>query len=845
MTERAPDAGGTRARRVRALFDAAEAVPPDGRAAYVRAAAADDPALAEEVLALLALATDGNALGTPWSVTAGAGHDAESPDAADRIDPRVGRQIGPWRLLRLVGSGGMGVVYDAERDDAQFRMRVALKLLHRGAESALAVRRFRYERQILASLQHPNIAALLDGGMTEEGQPYLVMEYVDGVPITEAARNRALDVRARVRLMLGVCAAVSHAHARLVVHRDLKPGNILVDADGIVRLLDFGIARLLREADDLDALPPTEGHLRALTPDYASPEQFLGAPPQLSSDVYALGVVLYELLAERRPYTVAGKPWAEQLELVTRQMPSAPSQVAPPARRRAIGGDLDAIVARALAKDPQDRYPTVDQLAADLKAWLDGRPVRARTSTAIERLRKLVRRRPLETAATVITSVALVAAALWSAHAARVARQEQQRTAAVNRFLQELLATADPDIGGPALTMQAALDAAARRLAAEPVGDDLAGELHYTLATAYYGLGAWATADSQAARALETRTRALGPDDPRTAEVLALQGTIAEALGDATRGERLLAQAVDRLQRAVPRDERRLADALGNHARLVDGLGQLERSERLLAQELALRRGSRDSLVRAGIALTLSGLAIARTYQGRLAEAESLQRLALEDEAPRGRDRPRYAEFERGLADILEERGQYAAADSLMRHALPLLARQLGPTHTTYLRAAANVARLRVRMGEYRAALEVAAPVVAAIGTVLPEGDPTAASVLQFVGAAHDSLGQFAEGEAALRRAWALRAKAMPPGHWAVASAQAIVGAHLLQVRRFGDAERLLRDGYDGVAQGLGASAPQSLAIARRLVLLYEAMGRRDEVARWLARTTADSTGAR
>jgi hypothetical protein len=242
---------------------------------------------------------------------------------------------------------------------------------------------------------------------------------------------------------------------------------------------------------------------------------------------------------------------------------------------------------------------------------------------------------------------------------------------------------------------------------------------------------------------------------------------------------------------------------------------------------------------------TLAGLAIVRTYQGRLAEAESLQLLALADEATRGRDRPRFAEIERGLADILEARQQYGAADSLMRHALPVLARQLGPTHTTYLRALANVARLRVRLGNYSAALEAAAPVVQAIGGVLPEGDPTAASVLQFVGAAHDSLRQFAEGEAALRRAWALRAKAMPAGHWAIASAQATVGAHLLLVKRYGEAEPLLRDGYAGVAASQGASAPYSIAIARRLELLNDAVGRRAEAARWRARTIVDSASAR
>jgi serine/threonine-protein kinase len=829
--------------RVRALFEAAEALPPGAREPWLRANAGDDVRAVDEVLALLALSTDGNMLGTPWSTSIGAA--AQEPAERDVEDARLGTMVGSYRLVRRIGRGGMGVVYEAERDDAQFRLRVALKLLPQGAESALAVRRFRYERQILASLRHPNIATLLDGGLTSDGQPYIVMEYVDGRPITEAARAKALDVRARVRLMLGVCAAVAHAHARLVVHRDLKPGNILVDDKGTVRLLDFGIARLLRDADDLDALPETEGHLRALTPDYASPEQFEGAPPQLRSDLYALGVVLYELLAGQRPYTLAGKSWEEQRALVMQRVPLPPSRLVAPELRRTIAGDLDAIVARALAKAADDRYATVEEFAADLTAWLEGRPVRARRIGTVERARKLVRRRPLEAAAIAVAALALVVAAGWSARAAHLARREQQRTAAVNAFLQSMLTSADPDIGGRSLTVHEALGVAARRLTNESVADDLAGDLHFSLATAYYGLGEWAAADTHASAALARRRRVLPATDPRVSEVLALQGVIAEALGDTPRGERLLADAVSALRRARPRDEQRLADALGNHARLVDGVGELERAERLIQEEIAIRRASTDSAVRAGLALTLSNLAVSRTYRGQLAEAESLQRLAVADEAPRGRERPRYAEFERGLADILENRGRYAEADSLMRHALPLLAQQLGPSHTTYLRAVAGQARLRVRMGDYRGALDVASPVVRAIGAALPEGDPTAASVLQFVAAAHDSLGEYAAGEQAARRAWALRRQAMPAGHWAVASAQSIVGAHLLLVKRYREAEPLLREGYDGVAKVHGADAPYSIAIARRLVLLYEALGRPADAARWrdLARAERADTG--
>lgn len=815
--------------RVRAIFEGAEALPEHERESWVRSEAGLDTRLAEEVLRLLSLATDGDRVSPSWI---GLGHLPGDGDDRSDVLPN-GSRIGPYSTVRLIGRGGMGVVYEAERDDDQFRMSVALKLLPRGAVSSLAIRRFRYERQLLASLRHPNIASMLDGGITDDGQPYIAMELVKGQPITDAVQVNSLGLRERVSLMIDVCAAVGHAHSKLIVHRDLKPGNILVDGERRVRLLDFGIARLLREADDLDLLPATEGNVRAFTRDYASPEQFTGEPPQLGSDIYSLGVVMYELFAGRRPYSLSGLQWEQQLSLVTRQSIPCPSEVADPTERRLIRGDLDAIVLHAMAQRPEDRYQSVELLSADLSAWLSGLPISVRKPGTAERLLRTVRRRPVESTALALTIFSLMASAVWSSHTAAIAHREQQRTESVNSFLQSILISADPDVGGRSLKLVEALQLAERRLASDPPSADLAGDLHFSLASAYYGLGEWVAADSHATRALQLRREALPSSDPRIAEVIALQGVVAEARGDVVLGERLLSQAVVELRRSRPRDERRLADALGNHARLVDGLGQVERSEALVAEEIAMRRASRDSAVRAGIGLTLSNLAVLRTYQGRLAEAESLQRLAIEEEAVRGRDRPRFAEFERGLADILEERGQYGAADSLMRHSLPLLERHLGTRHTTYLRAAANTARLRVRTGNYREALAVAQPVVEAIGTALPSGDPTAASVLQFVGAAHDSLGEFGQGEAALRRAWDLRKAHMPAGHWAVFMAQANVGAHLLRVERYNDAEQMLLEGYHGVAKTHGAAAPYSRSIANRLSLLYAATGRRQEASRW------------
>ena len=319
------------------------------------------------------------------------------PLTAGEEDPRdealpPGTRLGAYELGEAVGRGGMGIVYRAVRADDEYRQVVAVKVIRRGMDTAVGQRRFREERQILAGLDHPGIARLLDGGTTEAGLPYFVMEYVEGEPIDAYCDRRRLDVAERLRLFLRVCAAVHHAHRSLVVHRDLKPGNILVTADGVPKLLDFGIARLVRPAREPGDVDPTVTVLRMLTPDYASPEQVRGEPVTTATDVYSLGVLLYELLSGQRPYAGGPRPRGDGRHL-RRRTPSAPARRSPATRkpttaeapallRRTLAGDLDTIVLKALRKAPTERYASVEAFADDVTRHLEGRPVRARPHTA-------------------------------------------------------------------------------------------------------------------------------------------------------------------------------------------------------------------------------------------------------------------------------------------------------------------------------------------------------------------------------------------------------------------------------------------------------------------------------
>jgi eukaryotic-like serine/threonine-protein kinase len=380
-----------------------------------------DAALRAEVEALLAMETRAtDILNT-----------AASPGAALVREDPAPEQIGPYRVLREIGRGGMGVVYLGERADGEFRKQVAIKLITSGLRDPDLDRRFRRERQILATLEHAGIARMLDGGATSEGQPYFVMEYVEGVPLPAWCTQHEAGVPEKLRLFLAVCDAVEYAHQRLIVHRDLKPGNILVAADGTPKLLDFGLARASDESVD-DAVTRTAAPL--MTPAYASPEQIRGEPYHVASDVYSLGVILYELLSGRRPYDVKSGSFLEMAQAICER---DPLPLVKNGDGRGLRGDLENIVAKALAKDVSQRYRSVAELAQDIRRHLDGRPVRARAATVRYRLAKWLRRHRVAApvgAAAVLLIVGFAGAALWEARSAERRFQQVRHLAASVMF---------------------------------------------------------------------------------------------------------------------------------------------------------------------------------------------------------------------------------------------------------------------------------------------------------------------------------------------------------------------------------------------------------------------------
>jgi len=405
--------------RVESAFHRVLEAPEPAWPSVLEAQCAGDPALLAEVLSLLAAFQSARAPGG---------------ERAPADPPPLPRRIGPYQLDRLLGHGGMGAVHLAHRDDGQFRQEVAIKLIDLPLASDLFRERFRQERQILAGLAHPYIARLLDGGVTEDGDLFLAMEYVDGLPIARFCRENSLALRDRLRLFAKVCAAVHHAHQNLVIHRDLKSDNILVLADGTPKLLDFGTAKLLAPGPEAGpASELTRLGLQSFTPSCASPEQVLGEAITTASDAYSLGVLLYLLLAEVPPYVLKEGTTAELLRVVCRDPPPRPSAVAP-----GLDADLDAIVLKALRKEPEARYRSVDAFAADLQAYLEGRPVLARHGTLRYRAAKFARRNRLALAGAGLLAASLVAGLAGVLWQFRVARVERRRAEARSEDLRQL-----------------------------------------------------------------------------------------------------------------------------------------------------------------------------------------------------------------------------------------------------------------------------------------------------------------------------------------------------------------------------------------------------------------------
>lgn len=590
--------------RLDALFDEALDLEGDARARFLADLDAREPALAAELRALLTLAESaesGSAGLEPRSLAqplwqalfdhaSGTGGIA-SPSPAPPFDDAGFDEfrIGVWHALRTLGRGGMGTVYLVERREGGFRQHGAMKLLRAGADSDEFLRRFEQERQILATLNHEGIARLLDGGRDPQGRPYLVMEYVEGEPIDRACDRERMSVDQRVALFVQVAQAVAYAHRNLIAHRDIKPGNIIIGADGKAKLLDFGIAKALAD-EPLGEEPLTRTALRVFTPDYATPEQVYGQPASTATDVYQLGLLLYELLTGQRAQRVADMSQQTLENAICRAEPVRPServaddepaatarQTTPSALRRKLRGDLDNIVLKALRKEPERRYASAIAMVEDLERWRQGRPVRARPETWSYRTGKFVRRHAWAVAASVAI-VAMIAgyAVTVTIQANALARERDRAQAEAAKALQvktlvlRVFEGANPDASGSAqLSARELLDrgwaAIERELGGQP---DVQIELLDAVGEAYRQLGVYDRAEALFARSLQIARGEASRQPLLLARALRSRGRVRSDRGDYAAAETDLRDALAHYRAAFGGDHQDIAGTLGDLAQL-------------------------------------------------------------------------------------------------------------------------------------------------------------------------------------------------------------------------------------------------------------------------------------
>ncbi len=685
--------------QIKSIFSTALDLVGDERNTFLDEACGDDSLLRREVEELLDMDGEGRSLLLEGRLV------ADEKVALPNPNSLLGTRIGPYRVKEFIGQGGMGAVYLAERDD-DFTQKVALKLIRPGFDSAEAVARFRVERQILAHLQHPGIARLLDGGMTADGQPYLVMEYVAGTPITTFCDTNRYPIGQRLRLFRMVCAAVQFAHRNLIVHRDLKPSNILVTQSGEVKLLDFGIAKLLDPAASDVPVQRTQTEMRMLTPEYAAPEQVRGEPVTTATDVYALGVLLYELLTGHLPYRLRKRRQAEMERIICEEAPARPStaigeieeivqpdgttETLTPERvstaratqaarlRRALRGDLDNVVMMALRKEPARRYASADQMAMDLGRYLDGHPVIARKDTFSYRASKFVRRNRLGVGAAAGFVILLLVFSVVTASQVRRVAHERDKAEQVSTFLAGVFAAANPTTAqGDTLTAIELLERGTARIEAE-LADQPAvrADLLDVMSSAYLAQGAYHRAETLALQAVAVRLEDTSPALPhslmRLAEALEAQSRFTEADS--------LFRGIVAYQRDHG-DEPSLINALERRGEfLISSLSSPDTVTSVFQEALTLRRrhyGTSDS----GLGRTLFLYASAYHVGGDYRAAEKLFREALDEQRRFPGDIAVTAQTLAQLGPILSFRREYAAADSVLREAAELHERLYGRAH--------------------------------------------------------------------------------------------------------------------------------------------------------------------
>jgi serine/threonine-protein kinase len=835
-----------RLNKVRELFDEASNLSAEERELYLTSKCADDPELKKEVQSLFnSFENTKDFLEEPLTIV--------EQNKSNFVDPYIGKQIGNYIIDGEAGIGGMGIVYTGKRNDKEFEQKVAIKILKHGITSEYLLKRFQIERQTLANLQHQNIARLLDGGRTSDGLPYLVMEFVDGIPITEYCNENKLDIAKRLNLFREVCTAVQYAHQNLVIHRDLKPGNILVTKDGIPKLLDFGIAKLIDE----ELVDNNEGLTRTgvwhLTPEYASPEQIKGEKITTASDIYSLGVLLYQILTGIQPYNITNNSPSAISKVITEERILKPSEriiqsskikandqfINPDKISANLKGDLDNIVLKAMHKDPLKRYVSVEQFSEDIRRHLIGLPVIAQKDSASYRLSKFIQRHKVGFVSSVGFIVFLIAsliAIIWQAKVASnerdKAKLEAQKVETVNKFLQDMLSSVDPteigrDVKVYDVLRKSALDVE-KGFKYQP---GIEASIQKTIGRTLTNLGEYGEAKPHLLRSLLLNEKVYGKQSNQASESNYELALYYHWTGELKIADSLYKKSLQIFRSNKDVSIRSLASTLNDYGILKSDFAEFAESKKMYMEALNIlleNYGEKDR----DVASLYNNLAIVMQEQKDLDRAEKYFHKALDLNIELfGENRPEVSSNYNNLAYIYVDKEDFTKAEEYFIKSLELKKKYYGIDHSYIGFALLNLGGLEFRIGKINESEKYILDAIRNLIISVNDDHIWLGMSYYWYGKILIEKSKYLEAENYLLKSLLINKKNYPPDHPNIISSSAELGVVSFHLNRFAESEKLLVYGYNGVKKIKGETNHNTIRFLEYLVKLYEKTKNSDKLA--------------
>lgn len=756
-----------------------------------------------------------------------------------------GDLVGPWRIIREIGRGGMSTVFLASRADGQFDRKVAIKFLHGLIPGQSMHKRLQQEQKILARLQHKNIAQLFDAGVTDEGRPYFILEYIQGKPITDWCNENELSFEERLDIFEQVCEAVQYAHQHLIVHRDLKPTNILVAENGTVKLLDFGIAKILKE-EPQDGTPLTKTGLYLMTPEYASPEQVQGDTITTTTDVFALGLILCELLTGKLPYNITGKNPMEIGSTISDTVPSKPSSIVSEVtdfdsiqlgginknqHKKRLKGDLDTIILKALRKEPERRYGSANQLLQDIRRYQKNEPISARPESTGYLVRKFIQRNQTVVSAIAAIMIVLIATAIFSLYQARITDIERQKTEQVNAFLQEMLASPNPYEDGLDVKVIDILDRTAERIDEELNNQPgVQASVRRTLGITYRELGDVEKAHSQLSQALDIQNQLLDPPNAELSETQAEFAKTVQLQGNYETADSLLNLAYISDLELFGRESMTIAARLGDLGSVQWDMGNFEEAESLLRESLQLEQQLRPPN-HEKVAASMGNLATLLSSQGKSEEALELYRRELDiyrTNYPNDQH-PSIPQALSHIGVILDDLEQYEEALPNHERALELFRELKGEDHPDVVYAMNNLASVMTKMGDMEEALIMQEDAAVLYRDIFGPDHPNLGIQYNNIAFTKRNMGDLEGAKESYRQAIKTWQAGLPPGHPFLAYGYHNLASVLLTQNRPGDALPYFENAYEIRTEHLAPDNPERAMTTSMLGDCLVSLGRENE----------------